>query len=837
MLRRSAASWRVWWIVLVACAWAAPSLAAPILPGLSSIKENGNGEVTIDAEHIEYDQRANVITATGAVKITRGDMVLTADKVKVNRATQVADCTGNVVVVDPQGTLTADVLTLDLLQETGSMDEGSVYLNANHYRLTGAHFEKHVGQSYAITDGKFTTCVCHDGEPPSWSIRGQHVTLDLNGYGRVNRGTLDVRNVPVFYIPYGVFPIQRERQSGFLFPRFGYSNRRGFQTELPFYLDINKSQDATISVDVETAARIGVLGEYRYAFSPLTLGEFSGTYFNEQIRGASSSDVVNRNIANPNIPINRWSVGLTHDQWLPYGFKGFADVLRVSDDLFLREINVFTFNPGVDVAIRTRRFERSRVGIEKLFDDGLVIASATWYQDFINPDKYVFQAPPRIEAQTQTRLFDDHVLAHFAGEAVNYQRDSGYDGNRFDLHPELEVPWHVGTYGYGSVSGGFRETAYHLDNTSVPTQVNTNPADPGSQPPSILPALDKNANRELFYMHGEAGTSLSRVYPFEHFGFTRLKHTIEPSLEYLYVPQSSQRQAALPIFDAVDRVNQRSVLTYGITSRLIGRTIGTAVVADEAAKHPHTPSVFGGVGANADRRALDPDTEEGSVATGLEAVPSAPASGPIRELARFSIFQSYDFLNKSGDFIDEVNPVTGQVEPGKESHASDLSMHLRLTPYPYVSLDGRTDYSVTGGGAKSASVSLFLTDPRNPADDFSLQALRGRTRIGIGYRFVSNQAVEEVNGSMFVRILKQLYGAYESRFDAQSGRFLEHRYGLRFVSSQECWVVDLGVSDRVNPQETEVRLLISLVGLAQFGKEPFRQSLGAVAPPTHGFLQ
>ena len=83
-------------------------------------------------------------------------------------------------------------------------------------------------------------------------------------------------------------------------------------------------------------------------------------------------------IADPNIPVNRWSAGMTHDQWLPFGFKGYADVLRVSDDLFLREINVFTFNPGVDVALRTRRFERSRVGIERLFDDGLLIATGTW---------------------------------------------------------------------------------------------------------------------------------------------------------------------------------------------------------------------------------------------------------------------------------------------------------------------------------------------------------------------------------------------------------------------------------------------------------------------------
>ena len=813
-----------------------PALAINPIPGPGHLGKDASGEVAIDAEHIEYDQRANVITATGAVKITRGDMVLTADTVKVHRETQVADAQGNVVLVDPQGTLSADVLTLDLVQETGAMDRGSVFLNANRYQLSGDHFEKQPGQNYTVTNGSFTTCTCKGGESPSWSVRGQHVTLDLEGYGRINDGTFAVKNVPILYIPYGIFPVRRERQSGFLFPRFGYSNRRGFQIEQPFFIDINKSHDATISVDLETAARIGALAEYRYALSPDTLGEVSGSYFNEQIRGASSSDIVNSRIADPNIPINRWSAGLTHDQWLPLGVKGFADVLRVSDDLFLREINVFTFNPGVDVALRTRRFERSRVGLERTFDDGLLVATGTWYQDFINPDKYVFQVPPRIQAQTMTRLFDDHLLVNFAGEGVSYQRDKGYDGERLDLRPELEVPWRLGQYAYGSFRGGFRETAYHLDDTSVPAQVNTNPADPGSQPPSILPALDRNTARELFYLRGDGGTSFSRVIPFEHFGMTRLKHTIEPSVGYLFVPQTATRQAALPIFDDVDRINQRSVITYGVTSRLLARMATPPPKEEGAAKGEHPAEKRRADAKEEVRPSLDAEREGGSVAAGLEAPPRAPASGGIRELARFSLFQSYDFANKSGDFIDEVDPVTGAVVPDNVSRASDLSGYLRLTPNQFLSLEGRTDYSVTGDGIKSATVGLFLSDPRTPLDDLGLQSLRGRTRVGVGYRFVANQAVEEVNGSMVVRLTKQLYSAYEARYDNRSGRFLENRYGLRLISNQECWIVDLGISNRINPKETEVRLLVSLVGLAQFGKEPFRRSLGAIAAPTHGFL-
>jgi LPS-assembly protein len=834
-------------LLIVAVAIAVPRIAVAKveLPGLTHLGDDEGGQVAIDAEHIEFDQKTNVVTATGAVKITRGDMVLTADTVKVNRTTEVADAHGNVVLNDPEGTVTADVLTLDLVQETGGMDRGSVYLNANRYQLTGDRFDKYPGQSYSITNGRFTTCVCKGGQKADWSIRGEHVTLDLQGYGRVRSGTFAVKDVPVMYIPYGLFPVKRERQSGFLFPRFGYSNRRGFQIEQPFYLDINRSHDATISLDLETAARIGALGEYRYAFSPETLGEITGSYFNEQIRGASSSDVVNRKIANPDIPINRWSVGVTHDQWLPYGVRGFADVLRVSDDLFLREINVFTFNPGVDVALRTRRFERSRVGAERVFDDGLLIGSATWYQDFINPDRFTFNVPPRLQGYATKRLLDDHLMVHLYGEGANFERGEGYDGQRLDLKPELEVPLRWGQYAAGSLRGGFRETMYDLDDTVVPTQVNINPADPGQQPPSILPALDDKATRELFYFRGDVGSSTARVYPFEHFGLTRLKHTIEPSLGYLFVPQSDARQAALPLFDDVDRINQRSVFTYGVTSRLLGRLASPPAPKAETKKHKAKPAPRaspgpsdGGappVSLDGTRAGKDVDTAEGVMGDGVETPPSAPASGPIRELARFSLFQSYDLASKGGDFAGQVDPVTGEVTRDSGSRVSDLSVYLRLTPTPYLSFEGRTDYSATGEGTKAATVGLFLSDWRTATEDVGLQSLRGRSRIGVGYRFVANQAVEEINGSFLARLTKQLYAAYEARYDNRSGRFLENRYGLRFISSQECWVVDLGVSDRINPNETEVRLLVSLVGLAQFGKEPFRQSLGAIGVP-HGFL-
>lgn len=785
-----------------------PGVARAIgdLPGIGAFGGKAEGdEVKIDAAEITYDQKTNVVTAKGAVKITRGEMVLTADTVRVNRTTEVAEAEGNVVMNDPEGTLTADALSLNLTEETGSLDEGTVFLEKNRYQLSGEHFEKLPGQSYRVQGGRFTTCLCSDGSPPSWSVRGEQISLDLEGYGRVSGGTFEVMDYPVFYIPYGIFPLKRERQSGFLTPRFGYSNRRGFQYLQPFYWAINKSMDATLSLDVETAARIGAIAEYRYALSPQTLGEAQGMYFNEQIRGASSDDVVNTDIADPHVPLNRWAAALTHDQWLPLGMRGFADVFRVSDDLFLREINVFSFNPGVDTALRTRRYERSRVGVLREFKNALVVADSVWYQDFINPERFVFQTPPKIETVVQQRLLDDWLLVHFNGSGTNFDRREGFDGQRLDLLPELELPFRYGSYAFGSARAGFRETAYHLDNTSVPTQPNTNPADPGDQPPNIFDLQD-DAHREVFYLGGEVGTSLSRIIPFHRFGISRLKHTIEPVARYLFVPKTSVSQDTLPLYDEVDRIGQRSVFTYGMMSRLLARFD------------------LPGVGASVD---------EGEVP---EFGDRAAARGPIREIGRFGIFNSYDLAHKGGNFVDQVDPDTGEPISGDATRVSDLALYLRLTPSEFLTFEGQTDYNLTGEGAKGARVGMAVADPRTFEDDFLLSSLRNRTRLGVGYRFVADNSIKEVNGSVLLRLSKRFYVAYETRYDALRKRFLENRYGLRVLSDCECWVLDVGVSDQINPDETTVRVLLSLVGLGSFGQAPFRQSLGGIAAPAGGFL-
>ena len=82
-------------------------------------------------------------------------------------------------------------------------------------------------------------------------------------------------------------------------------------------------------------------------------------------------------------------------------------------------------------------------------------------------------------------------------------------------------------------------------------------------------SAEHGSSREIFELRSAVGTQFARVFDFPYFGLDKLKHTIEPLLEYLYIPPVDQGD--LPVFDGIDRINERSLFTYGFATRLLGR--------------------------------------------------------------------------------------------------------------------------------------------------------------------------------------------------------------------------------------------------------------------------
>ena len=525
-----------------------PANAAQLGTGSS---RSPNSEINLTADQLTSGEGSNQIEASGNVEIRREGTTLKADEVRFNRATQDIEARGKVTVDDPEWKIkSADSLQFNMGQETGVIQNGDLFLEQGHISMTGRRFEKFGGQTYHVDDGFFTTCLCESG-PPSWKISAEQMDLRLDGVGTIKHGYFYVFDVPVFYLPIGYFPLNTERQTGLLFPRFGHSSEDGFRFQQPFYWAISKSSDATVGFDIETRTRFGFIGEYRTMFDRESDFRILGSYFNESLRQNEQSDVVNRTIADPRIPQDRWSIMGSHRYTTPSDWLTFSDFAAYRDDLFTRElIDRFDLSGTSGTELRRSRYSESRFGVFKNWGDTFLKGEWNFYQDFIQPDAGTLHRTPQLAFWGRRFLSGFPLEFRWRAEGVNYMRREGGDGLRLDLRPELVLPFRAAKNFFGSLSAAPRETVYHLY--------------------SPVKSDDRNLSRELIELRANIGTAVSRVFNFNAFGLSRVKHVLEPELSYLFVP--SVYQGNIPIMDDVDRINRRNVLTFALNNRMWGKT-------------------------------------------------------------------------------------------------------------------------------------------------------------------------------------------------------------------------------------------------------------------------
>ncbi|GAB3477328.1 LPS-assembly protein LptD [Marinomonas epiphytica] len=124
-----------------------------------------------------------------------------------------------------------------------------------------------------IEEGFYTSCEPND---ESWKLYGSSIELNpTTGFGTAKHVRIHVLNVPVFYFPWIRFPIDDRRQSGFLFPSFGYSSNNGLSFSAPFYWNIAPNYDATITPNYIQHKGEGLDLEVRH------LGKYDETTFEQ----------------------------------------------------------------------------------------------------------------------------------------------------------------------------------------------------------------------------------------------------------------------------------------------------------------------------------------------------------------------------------------------------------------------------------------------------------------------------------------------------------------------------------------------------------------------------
>jgi LPS-assembly protein len=537
--------------LLAALTLASPAFAQPAAP--VTVRTAG-GEVTIVADRLEDLGPDNLLIATGNVEITRGNVRLQADRVEINRATGDATAQGRVSLTDGEDRLTGERIEYNLRTGTGVIHEGEARA-APYYRVAGRRMERLGDGLYHVRDGIFTTC---ESTPPDWSFRAGSTTADLNDLVHGTDASFWVRDIPLVpWVPFFAAPIRRERQTGFLPPRFGNSSRKGIFFEIPFYWAISDSQDATVALDVYTKRGVGATGEYRYVLSERQQGSINGSFVQE-----SQLDGDFRGLGQ-----------IRHDWLIAPGFSFKADVNGVTDDQVLSDY-------GDQLAQRASQRVESNVFLTKDTAAWSAVATAFWYQDLTTERPVELQRLPYLRLMGMPQPLPGlpgrlGILYDAEASFVNFVRIEGSEGTRFDLHPRLARPVPLGPVTLTPFLGG-RVTAYSTGVTG--TRV--------ARGGITVETTDGDWRlRRLFEVGGELEARASRVYQAGgRYGLDALLHSVEPRVNYTFI--AGEDLSRLPLWqESIDRIPRTSRFEYSLINRVRARTVappGTEAVRWEA---------------------------------------------------------------------------------------------------------------------------------------------------------------------------------------------------------------------------------------------------------------
>ena len=468
--------------------------------------------VTVAADNLEYDRTNDVYLAVGHVKIEQEGVRLEADKVVLNNRTGEATAEGSVQLQDQGSVVKADKLKININTREGIITKGDIFMKKDNFHLKGDLIEQRSETVYHVEQGRITTC-----DEDEWYLNADELNIDMNRYATGRGVTFNMMHLPVFYTPYFLFPVRR--QSGFLIPELGHSSRDGFFVGNSFFWAISDYKDMTIYSDYRERIGHGTGVEYRYENSRDSSGQMYYKYFDMYHTGGA-----------------RWNFRFEHKEDFADDISARADINLVSDPHYFYDLDK-------KLEERSKSYLDSNVYVVERWNTASLTLLGQYSVDLTQPNENTVQKLPEL----RYTVFDEPIVGPlhvgFEGSATNFTKQGAEVVRRVDFNPRLSA-----TFGSKGLSftprAGYRATFYDRSATTA-----------------------EAVERKYFFAGADINARISRVYGTDaESGIGRIRHSIEPTLSYTYIPHISQGN--LPLLDSVDTVSVQNFTGISLINRL-----------------------------------------------------------------------------------------------------------------------------------------------------------------------------------------------------------------------------------------------------------------------------
>lgn len=508
-------------LILLLCLALTPVIVCHASTSLPS----GEG-IAIKADNMEHDQASDTFHATGNVIIESEGMILSARQASYNRSTGIMIATGEIVMTKGEDILRGEKLTIDAATGRIELDQGSLSVRKGNISFSGEKIIREDESKLKLYKTELTTCDLPD---PSWKFGAEELKVNLLGYAVGKNVIFYIKDKPALYLPWIAFPVVRDRKTGILFPRFGYSNTRGAQIDIPVYWVIAPNQDALFDLDFQSKRGIGIGAEYRYARKRSSEGSVGGYLIYDLLGDRWRGQVAQKHKESFSPDMNlRTSINLTSDRSFlsDFGEKS-GDYNRQSND--------------------------STANFLKTWQHYALTANLRYIDDlYASDNKNTLQTLPEIGlAAVRQQIGVTPLYFDLDTSAANFHRETGVSGQRLHAFPRLTLAPELPGYIYASGFIGAHLRAYATDQIPAASSAKSRDGD-------ILPELGARFS-----------SSFSKVFTIDGEYTKKLRHEAVPEISYSYRPDRDQNR--LPFYDYSDRLILQNIVYYSLTNHLGGK--------------------------------------------------------------------------------------------------------------------------------------------------------------------------------------------------------------------------------------------------------------------------
>ncbi|WP_426359807.1 LPS assembly protein LptD [Pseudocolwellia sp. HL-MZ19] len=513
----------------------------PSFDKLSYQDVNTNSQsITITSKftQIEKNQFARF---TGGVTLLTPTEAIVADQIELNRQDLLINAEGNIHFQNTGIDVFASQLNASRAAGGTTLSDTSYQLTANAGHGSAKTISVNQDGVLTLVDSSFTTCF---GETPDWSINASEITINtadkqLEAYN----AKFEVFDIPVFYVPYFTMPIGDERHSGILYPNIKTSSSSGFEVSVPYYWNIAENFDATLTPRYMSERGTQLNTEFRYL-----MGQQSGVidveYLNRDIKLTQNED--------PRYLARIQHVGTFSDR-----FRAYVDYTTISDDNYLVDLDSEQYNSN-DAYLY-------QIGELSYFGD--TWSATVKLQDFeiLGNHTPSYQTEPHIElSKSQALPFGNAVfnmyseMTRFITEEVDLPTAERYHFEAGVTLPITRPAWFLNS------ELKVLQTTYRQDNI-VATSL-----------------LEEKVSRTLPKVRIHGGMNFEKALTFGDQTYTQ---TLEPQLQYLYIPDKDQSAIGLydttslqddfdglfrdRRFSGLDRIAEANQYSWGLTTRIL----------------------------------------------------------------------------------------------------------------------------------------------------------------------------------------------------------------------------------------------------------------------------